>query len=356
MDSSSYPVLTLPTEIVCKIFTYFLPIYPLCPPLFGITSPTTLTQICRPWREVALGTPVLWRAMELAMDGTPIERQLAAIAIWLRRSGGWPLSIRTALLPHLEDLSDFVALIALHRARWEHLDLHLVPEHLPTLEGSMPLLRRFHLELTRAPGIRSPRAAVAFQDARLLREVKLDDVAAEHVILPWAQLTSLRLNRVYPRECVAILKETPNLVYCELRLFDDHHASPVPDILHPHLETLILLEGQGPVANYLGTFIVPSLLTLRVPEPFLGPSPIDSLASFISKSRCELKDVRITNRTLVLGDDYRKAFPSIEAFSFSRYHGGRSPTDGGHSDSPDFEDHSDPPDVEDNSDVIIIGH
>ncbi|KAJ7149603.1 hypothetical protein C8R46DRAFT_862664, partial [Mycena filopes] len=63
LDSYHYPVLDLPTEIICEIFLRFLPIYPLRPPLTGPGSPTVLTQVCRAWRAIALSTPSLWRAI-----------------------------------------------------------------------------------------------------------------------------------------------------------------------------------------------------------------------------------------------------------------------------------------------------
>jgi hypothetical protein len=65
LDTYKYPVLTLPNEIISEIFLHFLPIYPRCPLLTGILSPTLLTQIGCKWREIALTTPALWRAIEL---------------------------------------------------------------------------------------------------------------------------------------------------------------------------------------------------------------------------------------------------------------------------------------------------
>ncbi|KAJ6577973.1 hypothetical protein B0H19DRAFT_1122031 [Mycena capillaripes] len=59
LDSYTYPVLTLPNEIISEIFIHFLPTYPFCPPLTGVLSPTILTHIFRRLREIALGTPVL---------------------------------------------------------------------------------------------------------------------------------------------------------------------------------------------------------------------------------------------------------------------------------------------------------
>jgi hypothetical protein len=64
LDSYKYPVLTLPNEIVSEIFIHSLPAYPEYPPLTGLHSPTLLTHICRRWREIALGAPALWRAIQ----------------------------------------------------------------------------------------------------------------------------------------------------------------------------------------------------------------------------------------------------------------------------------------------------
>ncbi|KAJ7470992.1 hypothetical protein FB451DRAFT_324350 [Mycena latifolia] len=89
-----YPVLTLPTEIVSEIFTHFVPVYPACPPLVGLLSPSTLGQVCRKWRQIAISTPSLWRAIRLDLDNR-INRptQLRLLDTWLERSRTSPLSI-----------------------------------------------------------------------------------------------------------------------------------------------------------------------------------------------------------------------------------------------------------------------
>jgi hypothetical protein len=82
------------------------------------------------------------------------------------------------------------------------------------------------------------------------------------------------------------------------------------------MESLILRDpASDPVTRYLHTFVVPALRLLQIPESFLGPKPIDSLASFSSKSGC--KKVHITGERSVSQASYRKAFPSIPIFSFS---------------------------------------
>ncbi|KAJ6589151.1 hypothetical protein B0H19DRAFT_923037, partial [Mycena capillaripes] len=93
-----YPVLTLPPEIVSEIFLNYLPTYPKIPPLFGISSPSLLCQICRHWRAITVSTPVLWRAIR--MDGANhrdseemLTAKLELIETWLSRSGDCPLAL-----------------------------------------------------------------------------------------------------------------------------------------------------------------------------------------------------------------------------------------------------------------------
>ncbi|KAJ6547041.1 hypothetical protein B0H19DRAFT_1163640 [Mycena capillaripes] len=298
LDSYKYPVSTLPNEIISEIFLHFLPAYPLCPPLTGPFSPTSLTHICRKWREIALATPALWRAIRISRTHiVPLTRQEMIFNIWLSRSRGCPLSIHI-----IEDnfIYEIITTAVLHRARWEHIILKISPVHLPVIDGPMPLLRHIDLYFEDYPP--TPMEAVAFRESPLLRTAILDDVAASLVILPWAQLTSLTLTRVYPHECIPILTQTSNLVNCKLSLYASDSDS-LPDVGLPCLKSLVLDDpGPFPVTGYFETFIVPALRHLQIPEEFLGSNPINSLASFISKSGCK-----------------HKAFPSILKFTFSYY-------------------------------------
>jgi hypothetical protein len=116
------------------------------------------------------------------------------------------------------------------------------------------------------------------------------------------------------------LQKTINLVHCDLGLLsdDDYSEDQPPDIMFPHMESLVLRDpASDPVADYLHTFIVPALSILQIPESFLGPNPIDSLTSFISKSDCNLQEVRITGERSVPEASYHEAFPSILKFSFT---------------------------------------
>ncbi|KAJ7832824.1 hypothetical protein B0H13DRAFT_1734586 [Mycena leptocephala] len=109
LDSYKYPILTLPNEITSEIFIHFLPIYPLRSPIAGILSPTNLTQICRQWREVALATPALWRAMDVILYDHlhPFKQEFAIFDIWLSRSCSCPLSIYLGQNDHFRSFPPF---------------------------------------------------------------------------------------------------------------------------------------------------------------------------------------------------------------------------------------------------------
>jgi hypothetical protein len=232
------------------------------------------------------------------------------------------------------DAAEILATVVPHRARWEHLVFYLPPSSLPIIDGPMPLLR--HLNLSLSGSIADAPEVFAFCDAPLLRSVTLDDAASTSIMLPWAQLTSLSLSSVSPWQCVPILQKTSTLVRCQLEVcFDSVNDDPGPDISLPCLESLAFIDsGDGPMTDFLKTFIVPALRYLEIPEDFIEPDPIQSLTGFISKSGCKLEEVHIGGDPRSFRQDsYRKAFPSIRKFSF---------------DGEDHSSDSDGPDVEDN--------
>ncbi|KAJ6483928.1 hypothetical protein C8R45DRAFT_999748 [Mycena sanguinolenta] len=316
LDAYKYPVLTLPNEITSKILIHFLPIYPDAPPLSGLASPTSLTHVCRQWRQVALATPALWKAIKFDNHHIP-PKQIGHIAdAWIRRSGSGPLSIHIGIRD-LDVLNEiFAEPSAMAIARWEHLRLCVPSTFLPTIAGPMPKLRS--LDFIPIPVSNSD--PFTFYDVPQLRSVFLYRWA-NVINVPWLQLTCLTLTYAKIDKCVRILTQTPNLVQCTLVLADGPIGVVTPDFVLPCLKSLVL-ETEYPhtkVGEFLQSFIVPSLCRLKSEQRYLGEDPLITLASFISRSGCRLEEVWITefrpsttNRKL-----YRWAFSSIPTFSFT---------------------------------------
>ncbi|KAJ7044677.1 hypothetical protein C8F04DRAFT_593751 [Mycena alexandri] len=313
LDSYKYPVLTLPNEIISEIFIRFVPVYPEGPSLYGIHSPTNLTHICRKWRDIALATPELWRAVQLSVGDAsdiPLGRQLQELDAWLSRSRSCPFSIEVSSSSSIYFAERNFVFSPARAARWEHLKASFQTSRSFIIEAPMPLLR--HLDLTFDYAEVDPHPIV-FGEAPLLRSVVLNDFAALEVILPWVQLTSLTLTCIHPHECVPVLKQTPNLVYCKLHLYD-HPPTAWPDVTLPRLESLTLVPytpGHKSQTRYLETFIVPALCKLHIKETILE-NPIDTLTSFMLKSGCSPQEIHISGERRVSRDAYSRAFQSVK--------------------------------------------
>ncbi|KAJ7648659.1 hypothetical protein DFH06DRAFT_1476158 [Mycena polygramma] len=322
LDAVKYPVLTLPNEIVSEIFFHFLPVYPLYPPFVGILSPTTLTHICRRWREIALATPILWSIMFFSGRKLPehvgprcepaLVRELRISDIWMRRSLPRPLSI--AIDDRCWPKSEVFKVIVPHRARWEHLTIHTGPFQLPQIVGPMPMLR--HLDLSVDDPIPLI-TLVKILDVLQLRTAVLSGFGIANLALPYAQLTSLTLNRVDQDVYRPILRQTSHLRRLELNFVfrrDEDSYNPRQELILPCLETLIMNEPTSyrSARRIPDLFVVPALHTLQIPEFFLRPNPVDTLRAFISTASCTLQSVRITAIRYIIGRPFRKMFQNVD--------------------------------------------
>ncbi|KAJ6468679.1 hypothetical protein C8R47DRAFT_1151328 [Mycena vitilis] len=314
LDSYTYPVLTLPTELVSKIFTHVLPPYPDFPQLAGPFSPTPLTQVCQRWREIALGTPALWSFIS-SFDNNQNGRELHVFTLWLKRSLHHPLSIRLGT-DTTWACDELIAAVIPHRACWQYLKIDVKEKNICMFDGPMPLLRHLDLAVATLP----VSAPVAITDVPLLRSAVLNYETILRVILPWTQLTSITLLGVYPSECVPVLVQTLNLVHCELELCSgDTDPELCPDITLSSLESLVLRKHtntSSPVTDFFLSFVVPALRSLEIPEDCMKPDPIESLTTFISRSKCRLEQLHVTGLLLVPETSYREALPSLRLISF----------------------------------------
>ncbi|KAJ7707236.1 hypothetical protein B0H16DRAFT_1438821 [Mycena metata] len=232
LGAYTFPVLTLPNEIVSEIFVHFLPVYPDVPPIIGRTSPNVLGQICRRWRDIALGTPALWRGISLSLENRKrVYQKLRLLQVWLRRSGSCLLSINMDLGFRRDSADRFLTSIAAHSARWEYLQLRSPGHTLPNISTPLPFLRMVYMSLAmnHRSGTQSPIST--FRAAPLLRTVVVLPWHHSTITLyPWSQLTTLTAQLIFPRHCVEVLSQAVNVAYCKLsiRAGDDGPEMFVP--------------------------------------------------------------------------------------------------------------------------------
>ncbi|KAK7035844.1 F-box domain-containing protein [Favolaschia claudopus] len=318
LDRVKYPVLTLPNEIV---FRDTRPLPPAIPrpastrwPIVAYSSDTYLFKMARDCSQNTL----LWRAVYLAVpDCVPSDLQ----NIWLSRSGHCPISVEVddQLTRHKVGADELIAAILPYCARWEYVSLYIDMVHRPTLQGSMPLLRKLTVVVDDFDG------CLDFSDAPLLRSVNFDVCAARVIVLPWRQLTSMRLHNIRYQACFHYLRMATNLVRCELSLsnrLDDEDEDDVREhpVTLPSLESLTLRYEHDNVNDCLRYFILPKLSRLIVDRGVLPLDPIASLTSFISNAGCQLEHVCIEGASA--DDSYRTALPSIKNLVFAKMYGG----------------------------------
>ncbi|KAJ7207679.1 hypothetical protein C8J57DRAFT_1734148 [Mycena rebaudengoi] len=320
----AYPVLTLPAEITSKIFTHFLPIYPLCSLITGLLSPMLLGQICRQWRDIALGTPRLWSAIEIEIHSDDPDRFSARVDLlraWLIRSKTCPLSLsvqidrvpehRSVSLRHLTDT------VLIHSTRLEYMNL-LLPFHdlhWGGLQCPFPLLR--DLTLGTSDDVLADDATTPFCDAPALTTVHLVDFSTYPAALPWSQLTTISVEGWEPLQVARILRYAVSLINFSGTVWDDFHDVQImPPLLH--LQSLILFEfEEGPsgwraTRKLLDALTAPALRHLTVSGGRLEPLSFDTIASLIARSQCSLESLHVTHSQHYKEPDVRALFPSIK--------------------------------------------
>ncbi|KAJ7353207.1 hypothetical protein DFH08DRAFT_856184, partial [Mycena albidolilacea] len=298
----TYPVLTLPNEIVSEIFVHFLPAFPQYPPPIGLLSP-----------DIALATPALWSVISLSFrKAGRVPQKLRYLQTSIERSGSCLLSLKLGTGLDREYLTELNHAVINHFHRVEYLDLSSWSGfELPTgIEFSLPRLRGLKLGFS----IEEPITPLV---APLLQHVVLRTFdALPSSTFPWFQLTMITVLWMKLDEYSYLMNQLVNVVHCHLRIYPKGNLS-LGDITLAHLETFILENcmyfGDDPTPlGIIATLTLPALRRFQITEILFATEddPVGSITALVTRSGCDLRELSILDAQTAHVTAYHDAFPS----------------------------------------------
>ncbi|KAL0572451.1 hypothetical protein V5O48_009520 [Marasmius crinis-equi] len=211
------PVHRLPPEILSKIFRLTLdfsassnaeglariqPPSSLCP----LRPPWVPSQVCRSWRQLALGTPDLWTFVSFGFPtskGPALRSQLHRLQLQLQRSANHSLDIITRTpSPNSSCIERFLIPLCSYSPNWQNLRIELNNDAfflgLPPITGRLQELRSLHLHIGGAIAAQfgcfrfAPQLTkLSLSGGRRLGSV-IDDNNPRILKLPYRQITHYR--------------------------------------------------------------------------------------------------------------------------------------------------------------------
>lgn len=317
------PIRQLPLEVLEEIFLHcvkdqeFLTPTPQTPPLL-------LSSICKLWRGVAHSSPQLWSSISITLSGESCIPNLSLVKVWIERSGSSPLSFHLSQQGSGDTTADSfsnpsvtLGLFVSHHARWRRVHLEYKDWRIETglgklpKDASFPMLESIYLKR----GYWVERADMEGISTMLSTAPRLHSVSwvtqkpYTFFSHPWAQLTHFCLGHliIFP-EFLRIIKDCPQLrtgEFSVLMLSDGLENSTVDPFTHRNITSLELC-CDGNLAAFFRNLTLPALtdfsIMIKAPSPFgtLQDTVWSQMSytSFISRSRCSLSRISLTDTNI----------------------------------------------------------
>ncbi|KAG2156176.1 hypothetical protein DEU56DRAFT_876064 [Suillus clintonianus] len=321
----------LPTEILSQIFHLCLPEDKYLSPS-SKQAPMLLTTICRPWREVVVGTPSLWCRLNVEPSGRDWEKADWEKAVvfyhsWLKRARGIPLSVafkcwnsseqRSLLLPYVKQISSLA--IRIYHGSGNPEDLLKDLPRLPALQELVvraPIFTpRMSKSISRLP------STMRSLDVSELPPFDIERLAwFNHV---WVHLTNVKIFISHPDALLHLLRLCPNLSSLTVHT-SFYDAKILEPLTHANIQSLSFLNHSGDIGCLTGLFNALSLPNLRVFElqhKAKNQWPHEVSLAFLARSRCSLESLIISGRVMmteVQRAEYIALSPSLNIFVVRR--------------------------------------
>ncbi|KAJ7857777.1 hypothetical protein B0H13DRAFT_1156463 [Mycena leptocephala] len=293
------PLRVLPPEILSLIFMN-------CPRADAGTrairnpspllAPLLLVQICSRWRRVALDTPMLWTELQLVHPRNQLRDNIM-LENWVSNASPLPISL-SARCFYSDPLLHALTLI--RRFKAVHLQLSWdSSEALASYSGCDAEI--LHIEIVGRTYF--PAHYPAFRDSPSLRGFTLDTHGGSLLsfVLPWAQLTDLRVSEPLGFSSMTVLVQCTNLVNCTFGMMG--HFIEGEDVAHHDHRTLPFLTfahftfwrlNETNTEEFLRPLVFPSLKTLIFDsKEERGWWLPEALADFQLRSGFELESLEI---------------------------------------------------------------
>ncbi|KAL5525077.1 hypothetical protein ACEPAF_8946 [Sanghuangporus sanghuang] len=279
----------LSDEVLCNIFLNSEPRTQVIGAPAPISSPITISHVCRRWRKVALSIGELWSFLDITLDPELWKVTMDIFFTWLQRSGRSPLnySLKCVLgeddgaQPHLTAEYMVKRLIS-HQARWENVWLDcsaFVSFDFPGIRlQRMPMLKSLNLDFnfeTYKGEVLEAQVNVAHSP--YLEELKLSgSYVLEVGRKPIRNMSSMSNLQFYgehsddsvKHQCLNLLRVAPNL-----QLFRGsfiHSAAnvisqPLPkekDVPFTHGLEFLILEHGNPAPYIIDKLTLPFVKSL----------------------------------------------------------------------------------------------
>ncbi|KAJ7368751.1 hypothetical protein DFH08DRAFT_32633 [Mycena albidolilacea] len=317
-----HPTLTLPPEIISKIFLHCLPAKRESDVANPKEAPLLLTQVSRAWRDIAISTPELWSAFDVEI-GWPEPNLLDMGETWLKRARERPLSVKLAscgLLSDIDHIDRFVTTLWGRSRGIRALDLRVSVEDFDVIDTPVShdfgILQKlsFHLQQGLGGSAIDREPLALFRNAPVLSEVLISEVPPSLITLPWHQLTKFTGEIYTIAECLEALRLMPNLIHCTFAAFDSSPSSPtIPRsfsfsnaavtqndlklFTHPTVQHLELFGATSDSALRANSACILAFLTLPALETLeiRGVEDYDKvvLDSFLSRSAPPLRKLSV---------------------------------------------------------------
>ncbi|KAJ6486444.1 hypothetical protein C8R47DRAFT_1016134 [Mycena vitilis] len=293
--TATFPVLTLPIEIMAEIFVHSLP--PIGDGLwdrYSRVAPFNVSCVCRAWRNIAVTTPKLWSTLPISFDSIHSHITSAPglvekfIDRWLSRAKACPLSLIFYITGtskfSLNRLRDVIRRYC-DRVEYLHIDMMDGIGDLGLNSAVFPVLQRATLNYVDhiAPDMPNDILSNAPRFHDLCCE---SGISPSLITLPWLQLTKFD-GTIWNLDLFAFATNLIEVVV-ETSSLDHGYVSSSTILTHSHIRSLTL---KGRCSDLIRNLSLPALKDLDVLE--MDPDDYESLEPFLQRCSMTLESLSV---------------------------------------------------------------